>query len=49
MFISANIRDGSTYFSGRPTANDYYCESEKVHYCCVGLAAECLEIEEDAT
>jgi conjugative relaxase-like TrwC/TraI family protein len=42
MFTMAKLRDGSTYFEGHLTANDYYAENESVTGCWVGQAAEHL-------
>ena len=48
MFTCAKIRNGSTYLGSHLTANDYYCENEKVRGRWTGLAAERLGIEGDA-
>ena len=45
MFTCAKIRNGGTYLGSHLTANDYYCENEKVFGKWVGLAAERLGIE----
>ena len=45
MFTCGKIREGRTYLGGHLTANDYYCENEKVYGRWVGLAAERLGLE----
>ena len=45
MFTCAKIRNGSSYLGGHLTANDYYCENEKVYGRWTGHAAERLGIE----
>jgi len=44
MFTCKKIRNGSTYLSTHLSANDYYCEKERVSGVWVGKGAERLGI-----
>jgi conjugative relaxase-like TrwC/TraI family protein len=44
MFTCAKIKDGSTYLGNHLTANDYYCENERVSGTWVGKGAEQLNL-----
>ncbi len=47
MFTMAKIKEGGTYLARHLSANDYYCENEKVTGLWQGLAAEKLGLHQE--